>query len=172
MRPSSENVRLLNGSPMLVIPALPSPGLNSAVFRRAVAFRIAALRAGVSSRSPTGAAKTRLRTPPCSEANSDLIRSVAFCVSDPGIENSSFREPPIVATRTIRIAMIPIQLKTTRHGCAAQARIQRARAPVARRSCAASRSVVASSPGSFSLLRPFPARSVISFALLARCLLA
>ena len=52
MRPSFENVSLLNGSPTLVRPALPSCGLNSDVFRSAIAFAIAALRAGVSSRSP------------------------------------------------------------------------------------------------------------------------
>ena len=32
--------------------------------------------------------------------------------------------------------MIPIQLKTTRHGCVTQTRIQRASGPVDRRSCA------------------------------------
>ena len=41
--------------------------------------------------APSGAAKTRLRTPPCSDANSDSIRSVAFCVSDPGISNWSLQ---------------------------------------------------------------------------------
>ena len=78
-------------------------------------------------------------TAPCSDVNSASIRSVAFCVSDPGISNSSRSEPPTVATRTIRTTMMPIQLKTTRHGCVAHARAQRASAPVARRSWAALR---------------------------------
>ncbi len=75
-----------------------------------------------------------LRTPPCSEANSDSIRSVAFCVSDPGIENSSRSDPPTVATSAISVAMIPSQTTTTLHGWVAHARIQRASPPVARRS--------------------------------------
>ena len=95
----------------------PVGGLELADLSRATAFAIAAFRSGVSSRSPSGAAKTRLRTPPCSDANSASIRSVAFCVSEPGIVNSSRREPPIVATSTISVAMMPIQAKTTRHGC-------------------------------------------------------
>ena len=82
---------------------------NSGDFRRAIASSIAALRSGVSSRSPSGAAKTTFSTPPCSEANSASIRSVAFCVSEPGISNSSRSEPPTVATRTIRTTMMPIQ---------------------------------------------------------------
>ena len=59
-----------------------------------MASSIAARRSGVSSVSPSGAAKTRLRTAPCSAANSDSIRSVARCVSEPGISNSSLRPPP------------------------------------------------------------------------------
>ena len=55
---------------------------------------MAALRSGVSSCSPGGAAKTRFKTPPCSEANCVSIRSVAFCVSEPGISNWSRRCPP------------------------------------------------------------------------------
>ena len=76
-------------------------GVNSDVLSFATASSIAALRSGVSRRSPSGAAKTRLSTEPCSEANSDSMRSVAFCVSEPGISNSSFRPPPTVATSTI-----------------------------------------------------------------------
>ena len=41
--------------------------------------------------------------------------------------------------------MIPTHAKTTRHGCDAQARIQRASPPVDSRSCAARRSDVGSS---------------------------
>ena len=140
MRPSFENVSLSNGLATLVRPALSPCGLNSDVFRSAIALRIAALRAGVSSRSPAGAANTMLRTAPCSEENSALIRSVAFWVSEPGIVNSSRSEPPIVATRKIRLAMITTQARTTRHGLFAHARIQRASPPVASRSCASRRS--------------------------------
>jgi hypothetical protein len=43
-----------------------------------MASSIAARRSGVSSRSPSGAAKTTFKTPPCSDANSASIRSVAF----------------------------------------------------------------------------------------------
>ena len=93
-----ERVRRSNGSPTLSMPASSSVGSNSCVSSFAIASSIACLRSGVSSRWPGGAAKTRLRTPPCSEANSDSIRSVAFCVSEPGISNSSFRLPPTVAT--------------------------------------------------------------------------
>ena len=146
MRPSFENVSLLNGLATLVRPALSPCGLNSDVFRSAIALVIAALRAGVSSRSPAGAANTMLRTAPCSEANSASIRSVAFWVSEPGIENSSRNEPPIVATRKIRLAMITTQARTTRHGLFAHMRIQRASPPVASRSCADRRSVVPFSP--------------------------
>ncbi len=63
------------------------------IWSRAIASSIAARRSGVSSCSPSGAAKTTLSTPPCSAANSASIRSVAFCVSDPGISNSSRRLP-------------------------------------------------------------------------------
>ena len=131
-----------------------SVGLNSAVLSRATAFAIAALRAGVSSRSPSGAAKTRLRTPPCSDANSASIRSVALCVSEPGISNSSRRRAADRGDEDDQVAMMPTQPKTTRHGCAAQARIQRASAPVARRSCAARRSVVPFSSCCVMSLRP------------------
>ena len=72
---------------------------NSSVLSSAIASSIAALRSGVSSARPSGAAKTRFRTPPCSSTNSASIRSVARCVSEPGISNSSFRLPPTVATR-------------------------------------------------------------------------
>src|SRR3954468_6739384 len=142
MRPSFEKVSLLNGSPTLVRPALPSFGLNSSVLRSAIAFPIAALRSGVPRRSPSGAAKTMLRTAPCSDANSASIRSVALWVSEPGIVNSSRNEPPIVATRTMSAAMIPSHVTTTRQGLLAHMRIQRASAPVASRSCAERRSVV------------------------------
>ena len=72
-------------------------GANSRVLSSAIAPLIASRRSGVSSRSPSGAANTRFSTPPCSSANSASIRSVAFCVSEPGISNSSFRLPPTVA---------------------------------------------------------------------------
>ena len=165
MRPSSETVSSLNGSPTLSTPALSPLGLNSGDLRSAIAFSIAASRSGVSSRSPSGAAKTMFSTAPCSDANSDLIRSVAFCVSDPGISNSSRSEPPIVATRTTRRMTMPIQPKTTRHGCVAQARVQRASAPVERRSWAArrwaaGRAAEGASPGFRSLSGP-PSCSVI-----------
>ena len=88
-----EGVRRSNGSPTLVDARASSSGRLE--LRRLGASRslpsIAALRSGVSSRSPSGAAKTRLSTPPCSDANSDSIRSVAFCVSEPGISNSSLQ---------------------------------------------------------------------------------
>ena len=96
-----ERVCLENGSPTLSSPTLSPLGANSEVLSCAIASSIAALRSGVSSRSPSGAAKTRLSTQPCSDANSDSMRSVAFCVSEPGISNSSFRLPPTVATSTI-----------------------------------------------------------------------
>ncbi len=99
---------------------------------------MAALRAGVSSRCPGGAANTMSRTEPCLLGNSALIRSVARWVSEPGISNLSRSEPPIVATRTISTRMIPIHEPTTRHGCVAQRRAQAASVPVERRSCAAS----------------------------------
>jgi hypothetical protein len=125
-----------------------SVGLNSADRRFVIAASIAALRSGVSSRSPSGAAKTTFSTPPCSVANSDSIRSVAFCVSDPGISNSSRRPPPTVATSTISTATIPSHTSMTRHGCVAQARAHEASAPVDSRSCAASRSLAPLVPGS------------------------
>ena len=74
---------------------------------------------------------------PARRRTRDSIRSVALCVSDPGISNSSFRPPPTVATRTIRTTRMPPHAAATRPGCAAHARIQRASPPVASRSCAA-----------------------------------
>ncbi len=142
MRPLSENVSLLNGSATLSRPASSSVGLNSDDFSRVIARSTAAFRSGVSRRSPSGAAKTMFSTPPCSDANSALIRSVAFCVSDPGISNSSRSEPPTVKTRAISTPTMARKPNTTRHGCVAQARVQRASPPVERRSWAARRSVV------------------------------
>ena len=95
IRPLSENVWSENGLPTLSMPGLPSVGLNSAVLSFAIAALTAALRSGVSRRSPFGAAKTRFSTEPCSDENSALIRSVAFWVSEPGISNLSLRLPPI-----------------------------------------------------------------------------
>ena len=105
---------------------------------RSVGLELGRLEASRSpSRSPPCAPACRAARPraprrrrsaraPCSDANSASIRSVAFCVSEPGISNSSRSEPPIVPTRTIRTTMMPIQLKMTRQGCVAQ------RAPSAR----------------------------------------
>jgi hypothetical protein len=88
------------------------------------------------------------------------MRSVALCVSEPGISNSSFRLPPTVATSTMSAAMIPSQAKTTRHGCDAHARIHLARPPVERRSCAERRSV--SVPMEWSVMGRAP--SVVSLS--------
>ena len=137
MRSFFEVVRGTSGLSTLTRPDLPFFGLKS-VRSFATAAAMAALRAGVSSRCPGGAAKTMSRTEPCLLGNSALIRSVARCVSEPGIVNSSRREPPIVATRPMSRTMIPIHVPTTRHGCVAQRRAQAASAPVERRSCAAS----------------------------------
>ena len=60
------------------MPTVSPLGANSDVLSFAIASSIAALRSGVSSRSPSGAAKTRLSTLPCSEANCDSMRSVAL----------------------------------------------------------------------------------------------
>ena len=93
------------------MPALSSVGLNSERLSFATASSTACLFSAVSSRSPEGAAKTTFSTPPCSDANSDSIRSVAFCVSEPGMSNSSFRLPPTVTRRAIKTTTIPIQLR-------------------------------------------------------------
>src|SRR5918994_1001723 len=155
MRPSSETVFSLKGSPTLSRPALSSVGLNSSDSRRVIASWIAASRSGVSSLSPSGAAKTRLSTPPCSEANSASIRSVALCVSEPGISNSSRSSPPTVPTRRINAAMMPIQAPMTRQGCVAHARVQRASPPFESRSWAERRSVIGlRTSGAVSEFRP------------------
>ena len=135
-----ERVRL-NGSPTLV-DARPcrSCGLNSGVLSFATACSIAALRSGVSSRCPAGAAKTRFRTAPCSEANFGLDQVGRLLGVRAGISNLSRSLPPMVATSTIRTTMIPTQVTTTRQGLPAHMRIQRASAPVASRSCADRRS--------------------------------
>ena len=140
IRPLSENVWSENGLPTLSMPTLPSVGLNSAVFSLATAAFTAALRSGVSRRSPFGAAKTRFSTEPCSDENSALIRSVAFWVSEPGISNLSLRLPPMVNTRTSSTAIDASEANTTRQVCDAHARAQRASRPVESRSCAKSRS--------------------------------
>ena len=80
-----------------------------------------------------------LSTPPCSEANSFSIRSVALCVSEPGISNSSLSEPPTVATSTISTTMIPTHVRTTATG-GRRTRVPTGEPPVDSRSCAASRS--------------------------------
>src|SRR5262245_34177892 len=158
MRPSSETVSSANGSPTLSIPALSAVGANSLVWSLAIASSIAARRSGVSRLWPSGAAKTRFRTAPCSAANSDSIRSTAFCVSEPGISNSSLRLPPTPATRATSATTIPTQAPTTRHGCVATARIQRASPPVESRSCAVRRSRL----GSSAIACVPPGRSVVS----------
>ena len=100
---SSRTCPSLNGIADALEPGLAvRSGLNSArlelrdrrLDRRLALRRVEAL--------PAGAAKTMFSTPPCSEANSASIRSVAFCVSEPGISNSSRRLPPTVPTSTIR----------------------------------------------------------------------
>jgi hypothetical protein len=65
-----------------------------------------------------------------------LIRSVAFCVSEPGMSNWSLRLPPTVATSTTSSAIEASELTITRQGCDAHTRAQRASAPVESRSCA------------------------------------
>jgi hypothetical protein len=137
MRPLSENVWSLNGLPTLVRPAVSVVGLNSDERSAAISFWIAALRSGVSSRCPSGAASTMLSTLPCSDWNCDSIRSVARCVSEPGISNSSRSPPPTVATSPIRTTTIPSHPKITRHGWVAQIRAQPASVPVASLSWAA-----------------------------------
>ena len=139
IRPLSENVWSENGLPTLSMPALPSVGLNSARLELRNAALTAALRSGVSRRSPFGAAKTRFSTEPCSDENSALIRSVAFCVSEPGISNLSLRLPPMVNTRTNSSAIEASEPRMTRQGCDAHTRAQRASRPVESRSCAKSR---------------------------------
>ena len=120
MRPSCDTVPGSSGSFTSTSPASPSTGVSDAGANRvrasATAASIAARRSGVSSRSPSGAANTTFRTPPCSAANSVSIRSVAFWVSDPGMSNSSRSDPPTVATRAISTTMIPSQPRTVFHG--------------------------------------------------------
>ena len=97
MRPSSENVFVGERVADALDARLAVRGLELAVLSLAMAASTAAFRSGVSRRSPSGAAKTRFSTAPCSEENSDSMRSVAFWVSEPGISNSSLRLPPMVA---------------------------------------------------------------------------
>ena len=88
----------------------------------------------------------------------DSMRSVAFCVSDPGISNSSRSDPPTVMTRRTRRTRMPTQPRMIRHGCIAQIRVHRASPPDERRSCAARRSAsgastpLVSSPTSCSVM--------------------
>ena len=145
MRPSFEKVSLLNGSPTLVRPALPVAlsGLNSAVF----SFAIAA--------SDRGLAGGRIE-PLTLRRREDDVEDGALLGRELRLDQVGrllgvgARDRELVAQASRRSwrrgrsgsTMIPTQVTTTRHGLPAHMRIQRARAPVASRSCAARRSVV------------------------------
>ena len=100
------------------MPAVPSVGLNSSVLSFAIAASTAALRSGVSRRSPSGAAKTRFRTRPARRRTPPSIRSVARCVSDPGICELVPQGAADCRDEHDQDPTMPTQLTTTRHGCA------------------------------------------------------
>ena len=135
------SVFLLNGSPTLSMPARSPLGLNSLVFSSAIAFSIAALRSGVSSRSTLGRREDEVEDAPCSEANCDLdeirrllrvrardLELVLEAAADGGDEHDQpgdDREPA----------------RRRRATCDSRMRASSARVPpVDSRSCAASRS--------------------------------
>ena len=92
MRPLSENVSLAERVADALEARLAAAGLNSRRLRAVRSPpRSPPCAPACPAARPAGAAKTMLSTAPCSDANWDSIRSVAFCVSDPGISNSSRR---------------------------------------------------------------------------------
>ena len=66
---------------------------DSALAAVARAASMAALRSAVSRRSPPGATITTCSTPPLRASNFAASTSVAFCASEPGIENLFSRVP-------------------------------------------------------------------------------
>ena len=84
-------------------------------------FAIASERSGVSSRSPSGAASTTRSAAPFWPPNFALIRSVAFCVSEPGILKSLISFPWNAALSPISRTNTDTQLTITRPGCRAHA---------------------------------------------------
>src|SRR5438105_15929461 len=95
----------------------------------AIICRIADARAAVSTRWPGGAATTTRSAAPFSAPNLAVIRSVAFCVSEPGILKSLMSLPWNAAFSPIRATTTPSQVATTRHGWRAQRPAKRASVP-------------------------------------------
>ncbi len=110
---------------------------DSAFEAVARAASIAALRSAVSSRSPSGATITTCSTAPLRASNFAASTSVAFCASEPGIENlfSSvpFSGPNARNEITKKNSRPPM---TVRFGWVAWARAMRASVPVCWRASA------------------------------------
>ena len=90
----------------------------------------AALRSGVSRRSPTGAAYTMVSASPLRAGNFDSSNSVARAVSESGRSNSSISLPGKAPLATASPTMIATQVRIVRHGWAAKCPPRRARRPV------------------------------------------
>ena len=78
---------------------------------------------------PAGAATTTRSADPFCPPNLALIRSVAFCTSDPGMLKSLTSVPWNATFSAISETKTTSQLPITRHGCRAQRPAQRASAP-------------------------------------------
>ena len=104
------------------MPALPSLGANSGVFRRATASSMA-VGSGVSNVCSCGRREYEVHPRPLLGGELASSRSIACACPTQGSRTVP-RSPPTVATRRTRTTTMPTQLNTTRHGCAAQARVQ------------------------------------------------
>ena len=139
MRPSSENVFVLERVADALDPRLVLGGLELGVLSFAIASSIAALRSGVSSRWPS--------------ARRRRVQHAALLGRELGLDQVG----RLLRVRARDLELVlqaaadrrdeddqngddPDPARTTRHGCVAQARVQRASAPVESRSWAASRS--------------------------------
>ncbi len=114
-----------SGSSGLVIGRDVARLLGRASLRTSVAGGEHLLDGGLARRAcraacPSGAASTTRSAAPFCAPNLALIRSVAFCVSDPGILKSLISLPWNAAFRPISTTKMPSQPKTTRHGWRAQ----------------------------------------------------
>ncbi len=107
----------------------------ASILRRTAAFAV------LSSRCPSLAASTTRRAAPFSPPNFAVIRSVAFCVSEPGILKSLISLPWKAAFSPIRATKTTSQVETTRHGCRAQCPANRARMPVCAMRCSSGTTV-------------------------------
>src|SRR5262249_14023636 len=113
------------GSPAQASPTEPTCGTFAAAFSALV---IAAFAESLST--PLSDVKVTIAESPAFAGNRALSRSLACCVSDPGIVNSFTSRPPKMVLEPTARTSRPIQTAIVRFGCDAHARANRASAPL------------------------------------------